>query len=203
MLLRKRSRSGFSLIEFLVVLVMTSIMLAGVTAFFMRTSRGFSSSRIRANSQNVALIAFHVLGRRIRMAGCNPLGLVSGSLWEPIEVAEEHRIRVKCDANANGVVDRDEDVTYQHIPNHPELGSHLQIIDHFDSSRSVISNISSFNLLYISRTDNVGVPNPPNPSQVGTVSMEIGILGDEVDPNSGSTLVERFYRTNATLMIYQ
>src|SRR5262245_25799120 len=72
--LKSRPHSGFSLIELMVVLVISSVVIGGIYTFVGRQRKMSTFQRLRADTESIAQISYFIIGRDIRRAGSNPAG---------------------------------------------------------------------------------------------------------------------------------
>jgi prepilin-type N-terminal cleavage/methylation domain-containing protein len=83
----RNSRRGFSLVELMIALVVSSVLVGSIVFIVNKTRRTGKVQRLRANIESLAQISFFIMGRDIRRAGSNPLGALGGSTAAPLPLA--------------------------------------------------------------------------------------------------------------------
>lgn len=195
---------GFSIIEIMVVLVIASIILAGMFFVFNRSGRQLRTQSMVADIQSVGSIAFFLIGRDIRRAGSNPDGALGYDVGAPIPfgVAESERIQIYADLNGDGdVSDDEEDVTYDYIDNDPDIDGNDTIRRTSGANVTYISNVYDFHLGYIiSNGFETDVPSPLSDIRMVRLTFEVGT--DQRDPQTGQ-IITRTFETTVGLRNYQ
>lgn len=94
-------KQGFTLVELLVAIAITSIVLVSVGKIFISSSRVYTTQDVVAGVQQRLRAVMNFMVRDIRMAGLDPSGMdIFG-----IEVASAQNIRFAADRNSNGNLD--------------------------------------------------------------------------------------------------
>ena len=94
-------KQGFTLVELLVAIAITSIVLVSVGKIFISSSRVYTTQDVAAGVQQRLRAVMNFMVRDIRMAGLDPSGMdIFG-----IEVASAQNIRFAADRNSNGNLD--------------------------------------------------------------------------------------------------
>jgi prepilin-type N-terminal cleavage/methylation domain-containing protein len=107
---RCTSHGGFSLIELLVTIVLSSIVMAAIYSVYRVQTRTLKVQENRMLAQEYGRSVLDLMVREIRNAGHAPLGCAEGP---GIAVAEGQKIQFRYDANADGdCADPNEDITY-------------------------------------------------------------------------------------------
>ena len=72
---KKIERSGFSLIELMLVVVLAGLLGSSIYGFLNKQRRSSTRQRLKANIESMTQISFFIIGRDIRRAGSNPQGI--------------------------------------------------------------------------------------------------------------------------------
>ncbi|MCK4984148.1 MAG: prepilin-type N-terminal cleavage/methylation domain-containing protein, partial [Desulfobacterales bacterium] len=83
------SKTGFSLVELLMALAISSIVLGAIYSVFSITNKNFTTQNVAANVQQSLRSAIGLMARDIRLAGLDPIGTDSFG----IEYASQTKIR--------------------------------------------------------------------------------------------------------------
>jgi len=110
------SKNGFTLVEMLMALAVSSIVMSAIYSVFTITNKNFTTQNVAANVQQNLRSAIGLMTRDIRLAGLDPIGTDSFG----IGYASQTKIRFTQDSidsgtgEFNGVVDEAnfEEVTY-------------------------------------------------------------------------------------------
>jgi type II secretory pathway pseudopilin PulG len=202
--LKQRKWAGFSLIELMVVLITASIMTGSMMNYFFRQQRMNSAHKIRADSENLGLIGYFMIGRDIRSAGCNPNGFAGGSIAAPVAVweSEQNKITLLCDRNGDGDInDPDEQITYDFSA----LDGRL-VRNDGSGNEIAVDNVSTFDLAYSLQNDGINwFPNvgPAQRPLIDMVRVSLGVNGNMRNPATGNMMKERLYSTTFRIMNLQ
>jgi prepilin-type N-terminal cleavage/methylation domain-containing protein len=98
----KNSFRGFTLVEMLLALAISSIVLAAIYSVFTIANKNFTTQNVAANVQQNLRSAIGLMARDIRLAGLDP----AGSDNFGIEYASEKTIRLTMDSIDSGSGDR-------------------------------------------------------------------------------------------------
>lgn len=96
---------GFTLVELLVTLAITSIVMVSVYAFFSKFTATYTRENNQRQLQQSLRAVLNVMTLELRSTGADPLS--TGQFG--VVCAEPDRIEVKADQNVNGVLDEDKD----------------------------------------------------------------------------------------------
>jgi len=180
------SKKGFTLVELLMALSISSIVLAAIYCVFSIANKNFTTQNVAANVQQSLRSAIGLMARDIRVAGLDP----TDSDNFGIEYASQTKIRFTLDSidsgsgEFNGIVDEAnfEQITYDLQGNQVmqtlyETGT--------PNSAALISNITNLNFAYFDdqNTDlidyGLAPPRVPN-GQLGDIrTVEISITIQE------------------------
>ena len=153
---------GFTIIELLVVIVLSLIAIAGIFTTFNFQQRSYELQRQMVAMEQNLRAAMHLMSREIRMAGCDPNDTADAGIL----TANSGTIRFTMDINNNtngyrydgDTDDTNEDVSYttQTIGGIPWL---MRSDDGGGSWQRVAENISNLQFQYLNETGGTtGVP---------------------------------------------
>jgi type IV pilus assembly protein PilW len=150
------SETGFSLIELLMALAISSIVLGAIYSVFTITNKNFTTQNVAANVQQSLRSAIGLMARDIRLAGLDPIGTESFG----IEYASQTKIRFTLDSidigtgDFNGIVDETnfEEVTYDFQSN--QVMQTLYETASSPNSAVLISSITNLNFAYVDAANN-------------------------------------------------
>ena len=158
------SSKGFSLIELMVALAVTSVLLTGIYRTYMLQLRSHLTQQLVVEMQQSMRGSMQLMEREIRMAGYNPANAGAG-----IRIMQANQFRFTMDLNGDGdVTDANEDVRYA-INAAGSLGREtggaggLQPLAEFTDA---------LNFVYLDGSGNV-VTNPMNANTVKSVQVTI------------------------------
>ena len=150
------SKTGFSLVELLMALAISSIVLGAIYSVFTITNKNFTTQNVAANVQQSLRSAIGLMARDIRLAGLDPIGTESFG----IEYASQTKIRFTLDSidigtgDFNGIVDETdfEEVTYDFQSN--QVMQTLYETASSPNSAVLISSITNLNFAYVDAANN-------------------------------------------------
>ena len=134
---------GFTIIELLVAMAISSIVLAAVTTLYSGLTRSYTTEAARGSAQQDLRAGLGLMVEDIRMAGLDPMG-TAGGIFTQNSLTD---IEFIADLNFNGAVDDDERIRY--YLNGTELRQ-----QHFDAATGVmeedvlLDNVSALNFDY-------------------------------------------------------
>ena len=200
------------MVEIMIVLLLISIIGAGMFFVFNRSSRLLRTQSMVADIQTVGSIAFFLIGRDIRRAGSNPAGALGYDVGAPIPfgTAISDQIRIYADLNGDGdVTDDEEDITYEYIDNDPDIDGNDTIRRTSGGNETFITNVYDFDLSYIMSNNVICNTNntPPdcvNPTiaDIRMVVLRFEVGGDQRDPGTNQIITKTF-ETTIALRNYQ
>jgi prepilin-type N-terminal cleavage/methylation domain-containing protein len=102
--------NGFTLIEVMITMAISSVALAAIYGVFISSSQSYRTQEGVVDAQQRARVGLDFMVRNIRMAGLNPMGTAAAG----IEVATATNIRFTADMDMDGIIDnaREERLTY-------------------------------------------------------------------------------------------
>lgn len=112
-MLTVRNNQGFTLVELMVALMISSFVLAGIFRIFNVSQNTQSIGLDLSDAQQNARVALATLEKDLRSVGYN----IPPHVQTPILVASEYRITFVRDADDNGVVDMGETISFFLDPN--------------------------------------------------------------------------------------
>ena len=169
---RLRLRNGgFSLVEFLAVILVSGIALTGVYSIFISQQKAFSGQeRVAEMNQNIRAV-MDLMTREIRLAGYR----TPGAAFNGIATAQPSTIRILADLNQDGdTVDNNEDIIYSY-----NAGT-LQIWRN-GSTFPVAENITNLTLTYRDANNNITAVL----ANIRKVTISITARSAYLDPNTG------------------
>lgn len=157
-------KKGFSLIELLVALVITSVISAAIYGVFLSSSRSYTTQGVTADVQQNVRSAMEVMLHDIRAAGLDPTA--NGNFG--IELAEATKLRFTSDSidaglgDFNGILDdtNSERVTY--VLQGTQLTQILYETTPNENSTTLIRDVQNLKFSYFDADGNkLGSPVPP------------------------------------------
>ena len=106
-----RNRSGLTLIELMISILVFTLIMTAMFSVFSSTNRLYQNVQERAELQMNARIAIEVMAQEIRSSGSDPAGAGLGGIL----IAHTDTIRVQSDLNGDGAIqtaEPSEDVLY-------------------------------------------------------------------------------------------
>ncbi len=191
MIKMKEFNKGFSLIELLIAMGISTMVFSTIYALFNKQVTTLNTERLMVSMQQNARAAVSIMERDIRMAGYDPRG-TSGA---DILVATESQLRYELDQNENGVIDVGETITYALNGTDLVRGNTDPFVP--AASPVVAQNIDTLNFDYFNANGvNIVVDKTATPWVVPIdqiASIEVSIVA-----RSGTTLPARFNRITDT-----
>jgi type IV pilus assembly protein PilW len=174
---------GFTLVELLVAMAISSIVLASVAAAYRTQIRTHATQQMVVDMQQNIRGAMYIMQREIRMAGHDPTGLSGASIL----VADDAILQFQSDDNEDGDSDDPmEDIRYAMTAD-GDLGRQLS----GDLLRPLAENIDAINFVYLDGA------NPPNvlatPVPASNLS-DIRSIQITIVARSGQNLPGLFYQ---------
>ena len=143
----KNNLRGFTLVEMVLALAISTIVLAAVYSVFTIANKNFTTQNAAANAQQNLRSAIRLMSRDIRHAGLDP----SGSDNFGITYASLSKIRFTTDRDAfNGNVDEAnwEEITYDFQGNQIMQTLYETVTTSTADTAALISNITNLNFAY-------------------------------------------------------
>ena len=104
----KKNNKGFSLIELIIAMAISTTVLSGIIAVFHKQVVTHNTERLMVSMQQNVRAAASFMERDIRMARYDPRGFSGAAIL----VANESQLRYQIDQNENGTIDAGETITY-------------------------------------------------------------------------------------------
>ena len=110
---RAGGQRGFSLVEFFVSILLTSIMLSAIYSVYRVQTHSVKLQENRLEAQGYARSILDLMVREIRNAGYAPTGATCAGIL----IASAQTLQFSLDANGDGdCSDADEEITYAYVP---------------------------------------------------------------------------------------
>lgn len=161
----KNNRRGFTLVEMVMVLAISTIVLAAMYSVFTIANKNFTTQNAAANVQQNLRSAIGLMARDIRVAGLDP----TGSDNFGITYASQTKIRFTLDSidsgsgDFNGIVDEAnfEEITYGFQGNQVMQTLYETVTSSTADAAALISNIKEVKFKYYDSANNdLGDPVP-------------------------------------------
>ena len=162
---QKNSHRGFTLVEMVMVLAISTIVLAAMYSVFIIANKNFTTQNAAANVQQNLRSAIGLMARDIRVAGLDP----TGSDNFGITYASQTKIRFTMDSidsgsgDFNGIVDEAnfEEITYGFQGNQVMQTLYETVTSSTADAAALISNIIEVKFKYYDSANNdLGDPVP-------------------------------------------
>lgn len=191
------SKTGFSLIELLLAMGISTIILMAIYGVFSITSKNFTTQNAATNAQQSLRSAIGLMARDIRAAGLDPIDTDNFGF----ENASSTKIRITADSidsvtdDFNGTVDEAnfEQVTYEYQGN--QIVQTLYEGTASQNQAPLISNIDNVQFSYFDADNNDLIDYGLSPPQVPTAELinirTVEILITVVEPAGNDEPVSR------------
>jgi prepilin-type N-terminal cleavage/methylation domain-containing protein len=185
----RKAGAGFSLIELMIAMVISTLLLSAVYAVYASLSKSYTTQNVSAEVQQSVRAAIDLMAEDLMMAGLDPDAVADAKF----EVATGTNVRMTMDRNLNGTIDDsdDERVTYSYD------GSSLrQCLYETTASadwETFVDNVTGFSLTYLDADNNV-IASPvtsTNLSKIRSVIIDMTVQ----EPAGRDELVERSFTT--------
>ena len=193
----KNNLRGFTLVEMVLALAISTIVLAAVYSVFTIANKNFTTQNAAANVQQNLRSAIRLMARDIRHAGLDP----SGSDNFGITYASGSKIRFTTDRGAfNGLVDEAdwEEITYDFQGSQVMQTLYETVTTSTADTASLISNITNLNFAYLDadNTDliDLGLSPPRVPDDKLADIRTVEILVTHQEPAGRDKMVSRTLR---------
>jgi prepilin-type N-terminal cleavage/methylation domain-containing protein len=202
----KNNFRGFTLVEMVLALAISTIVLAAVYSVFTIANKNFTTQNAAANVQQNLRSAIRLMARDIRHAGLDP----SGSDNFGITYASQSKIRFTMDRDThNGIVDEAnlEEITYDFQNDQDQVVQTLYEGKPSENTAALINNITNLNFSYFdaANTDLIDTglspPRVPDDKLADIRTVEISVTHQETagrDKMVSRTLTRRVECRNLT-----
>ena len=189
MILHQNKNKGFTLLEILVAMAISSIVLAGVTTAYTTQIRNNVTQQMIVDMHQTIRGAMYIMQREIRMAGYDP----TGNAGAGILVADDNDLQFQIDENEDGDFttatgnDPNELIRYAFTTDGRDLGRATGA----GTLRALAENIDAINFVYLDGA------NPPAviPTPVTAAGMpDIRAIQITIVARSGQNIPGIFYR---------
>ena len=139
---KSEKAAGFSLIELMIALAITSIVMAAIFGLYGGLTRSYTSQNVAAAVQQTARACMNLMAEDIMMAGFNP-GEITGS---GILDAQLNRIQFTIAVDSDGDNSWDpvlENITYELV------GSQLQYTNNSGGPTVLLDNVRDLEFIYL------------------------------------------------------
>jgi prepilin-type N-terminal cleavage/methylation domain-containing protein len=161
----KNNSRGFTLVEMVLALAISTIVLAAVYSVFNIANKNFTTQNAAANAQQNLRSAIRLMARDIRHAGLDP----SGSDNFGIAYASPSKIRFTMDRDTfNGTVDEAnwEEITYDFQGSQVMQTLYETVTTSTADSAALINNITNLNFSYFDADNTDLIDSGLSPPQV-------------------------------------
>lgn len=144
------AKSGFSLVELLMALSISSIILVAIYSVFSITNKNFTTQNVAANAQQSLRSAIGLMARDIRHAGLDPVDTDNFGF----ELASQTKVRLTSDATDNGLVD---ETNFERITYEFQVNQIVQTLYEGTASQNpapLIGNITNLQFTYFDADNN-------------------------------------------------
>jgi prepilin-type N-terminal cleavage/methylation domain-containing protein len=162
------NKSGFTLVETMVVIAIMSIVLGAIYSVFAATNRSTTSNEVIAEVMQNLRTSIDFMEQDIRMAGLDRFGSANAG----IEAATATNLRFTADRNMDGILnDNIEQITYFYDAANNRLRQCLSLVD----CQTVAENVTNFQFSYLDAGDNLLAFPIADLNQISTVVVSISI----------------------------
>jgi type IV pilus assembly protein PilW len=186
----KEFNKGFSLIELLITMGISTMVFSTIYALFNRQVATLNTERLMVSMQQNARAAVSIMERDIRMARYDPRGTSNADIL----VATESQLRYELDQNENGIIDVGETITYALNGNDLVRGNTDPFVP--AASPVVAQNIDALNFDYFD-ANGVNISDKSVTPWVVPIN-QIASIQVSIVARSGATLPARFNRITDT-----
>jgi prepilin-type N-terminal cleavage/methylation domain-containing protein len=185
----RKAVDGFSLIELMIAMVISTLLLSAVYAVYASLSKSYTTQNVSAEVQQNVRAAIDLMAEDLMMAGLDPDAVADAEF----EVATTTNVRFTMDRNLNGTIDESdqERVTYNY--NGSSLRQCLYETTASADWETFVDNVTSFSLTYLDGDNNV-IASPvasTNLAKIRSVIIDMTVR----EPAGRDELVERSYTT--------
>jgi type IV pilus assembly protein PilW len=171
-------QAGFTLVELLIALAISSVLLASMVGWYLGQKRTYDLREQVSEMQQNVRSGLALLTREIRMAGYNPTGVAGLG----IAAASPQTIRLTMDLNGDGDADdANEDVTYSLYDSGSDGDLDLGRKPGGGQNVPVAENIERLEFVY-TLADGSATTTPANPGQIRRVHVALTARTARPDP---------------------
>ncbi len=165
-----KNQKGFSLVEIIIAMAVTTIMLAGLANFFVSQAKTTSMQVMTIDTIASARTTLATMTREIRMAGFRPSKAVAAGVAQ----ANATSIRVTMDLNQDNTVSGgDEDVTYSFVNND---GNKM-----ITRNGVLMSNVDNVSFTY-TLSDGSTTQTPADLTAIRRITLVLTVRSNTIDP---------------------
>lgn len=178
-----RRQAGFTLIELMVALAISSLVLASIVGVYAAVSRSYTTQNVAADVQQVVRATVDYMAEDIMMVGINPNDIANVGFQE----ASSGRVRFTADRDMDGDTDDAfEDITYE------IGGNQLQQTDHL-GTQILLANLDEGQSAFVYLDEDGDTLGDPVADLTDIRSVVITLTVSE--PAGRSKMVNRTYTT--------
>jgi len=164
------SKTGFTLVEMVMALAISSIVLAAIYSVFTIANKNFTTQNVASNVQQNLRSAIGLMARDIRLAGLDP----AGSDNFGIGYASQTKIRFTLDSidsgsgDFNGIVDETnfEEITYDFQGNQVMQTLYETVTTSSPDAAALINNITNLDFAYFDAANTDLIDHGLSPARV-------------------------------------
>ncbi|MBN2372402.1 prepilin-type N-terminal cleavage/methylation domain-containing protein [bacterium] len=172
-----KDEKGFSLVELLIVMGISSILLIAVYETFISERRAITAQELITEMHQNVRAALDMMVREIRMAGYDPTGAGFTGIVNPTS----SQIGILLDQNSNGDhYDSNEDITYSYDSANLRIRRKTGISG---TNQPFAENITLFHLDYFDPNGAQLSSSPADPSVIRQIKITITGRTDRADPD--------------------
>lgn len=189
---------GYSLIELMIVMVMSTIVMAAIYGVYASTTRTSTLQNASAEALHSVRTAMEIMVQDIRMAGYDPLG--TGDFG--FEEARDTKIRITADrwlgdppdpsAHPNGIIDEEgfERMTYKLDGNQLQLILYEGTGSETDPPQVIIDNVTDLEFSYLD-TNADPITTPVDYTELDDITSVVILIEIEEPAGRGETVTRR------------
>jgi prepilin-type N-terminal cleavage/methylation domain-containing protein len=199
------SANGFTLVEFLVAILLTAILMGGVYSVYRVQTRTVKAQESRLEAQDYARTVLDIMVREIRNAMHDPTGITSGTdcagNGNPpgvpgIVVATAQTLQFTLDADGDGDCDGpNEDITYTYNAGTQEI---TRAVDGGTAQNLTNGNATGLQFTYFAQ-DSVTAMSPIITANIQRVQIALTIQSQSPDTEFGGGILNATMTSNADL----
>ena len=184
----RANRAGFTLIELMIAMAVSSIVVAAIYSIYTGLMRSYTTQNVAADIQQNVRAGVGLMAEDIMMAGLNPERITGIG----IEVANPTKLRFTLDRNLNGGIDNlTSPLQAERITFELKNGSLVQILNEsvagFEVEETFFENVQ--NLAFTYEDEDGGAPATPADIRMVVIALTIQA------PAGREGMVDRTYTT--------
>lgn len=203
--MKVKSEKGFTLVEFLVSILLTAILMGGVYSVYRVQTRTVKAQESRLEAQDYARTVLDIMVREIRNAMHDPTGITSGAncagSGNPpgvpgIVIATAQTLQFTLDADGDGDCDGpDEDITYAYVAGTQDI---TRTVDGGAPQNLTNGNATGMQFTYFAQ-DSATAMSPIVAANIQRVQVALTIQSQSLDTEFGGGILNATMTSNADL----